>query len=135
MDIQYDKSEVIVRTRHFVSQFERSLVDWNSKVYRLGHFICCSGDVHVITLTDSFGFECINRNRMDQLIVNSLNEQLQYHFNQRMFVWEMIEQVSEVGLTILLHALEAVIELEIVLSLCWFGAGRRADPSDRVSLL
>lgn len=56
--------------------------------------VITSGDVHVISITDCFGFECINRNRMDQLIINSLNEQLQYHFNQRMFVWEMIEQVS-----------------------------------------
>lgn len=52
-----------------------------------------SGDVHMITLTDEFGFECIHRNRIDQLLVNSLNEQLQYHFNQRMFVWEMLDQV------------------------------------------
>lgn len=32
---------------------------------------------------------------MEQLFVNCLNEQMQYHFNQRMFVWEMIEQEEE----------------------------------------
>lgn len=44
---------------------------------------------------DMFGFECHKRNRFENLIVNSLNEQMQYHFNQRFFVWEMIEQEEE----------------------------------------
>lgn len=44
---------------------------------------------------DSFGFECFHLNNLDQLYVNCLNEQLQYHYNQRMFAWEM---VSEGGL-------------------------------------
>lgn len=44
---------------------------------------------------DLFGFECNHRNRFEQLIANSLNEQMQYHFNQRFFVWEMVEQEEE----------------------------------------
>lgn len=44
---------------------------------------------------DLFGFECNTRNHFEQLVVNSLNEQMQYHFNQRCFVWEMVEQVEE----------------------------------------
>lgn len=40
-----------------------------------------------------FGFECFHRNRTEQLMINSLNEQIQYHYNQRMFVWEMVEEV------------------------------------------
>jgi myosin III len=44
---------------------------------------------------DLFGFECHKRNNIDQIFVNSLNEQMQYHFNQRCFVWEMIEQEEE----------------------------------------
>lgn len=44
---------------------------------------------------DLFGFECQHRNRFEQLVINSLNEQMQYHFNQRCFVWEMIEQEEE----------------------------------------
>jgi myosin III len=44
---------------------------------------------------DLFGFECYQRNHFPQLIVNSINEQMQYHFNQRSFVWEMIEQEEE----------------------------------------
>ena len=61
----------------------------------LTKFCFYSGDVHSIILTDLFGFECFPRNSIDQLIVNSVNEQMQYHFNQRMFVWEMIEQEEE----------------------------------------
>lgn len=58
-------------------------------IFRYG----CSGDLHMITITDMFGFECFFRNRTEQLMINSLNEQIQYHYNQRMFVWEMMEQV------------------------------------------
>lgn len=54
-----------------------------------------SGDVNSIILMDLFGFECQQRNRIEQLVINSLNEQMQYHFNQRCFVWEMIEQEEE----------------------------------------
>lgn len=94
----------------------------------------CSGDVHVITLTDSFGFECINRNRMDQLIVNSLNEQLQYHFNQRMFVWEMIEQVCE------LLPVNRVISLShssivFLFLVNYWHKGRGTDSSHHIPLL
>lgn len=54
-----------------------------------------SGDMHMISLTDMFGFECLHRNRIEQLMINSLNEQLQYHYNQRMFSWEMMELEEE----------------------------------------
>lgn len=53
-----------------------------------------SGDIHTISLTDMFGFECLPRNKTEQLIINSLNEQVQFLYNQRMFVWEMLEQVG-----------------------------------------
>lgn len=53
-----------------------------------------SGDLHSILLLDMFGFECFPRNHIEQLLVNSLNEQLQYQYNQKMFAWEMLEQVS-----------------------------------------
>lgn len=54
-----------------------------------------SGDFFSITLIDMFGFECYRRNKLDQLFVNCLNEHMQYFYNQRMFVWEMIEQEEE----------------------------------------
>lgn len=49
-----------------------------------------SGDTNVIHLLDMFGFECFHQNNLDQLFINCLNEQLQYHYNQRMFAWEMV---------------------------------------------
>lgn len=45
-------------------------------------------------LLDTFGFECFHQNNLDQLYVNCLNEQLQYHYNQRMFAWEMVNILS-----------------------------------------
>lgn len=62
-----------------------------------------SGDQHSITLIDLFGFECFVRNHIDQLLVNSVNEQMQYHYNQRMFAWEMLEQEEEQVPVISLH--------------------------------
>lgn len=50
-----------------------------------------------------YGFECFAKNRMDQMMINSLNEQLQYHYNQRIFVWEMVEQEEENIPVVALH--------------------------------
>lgn len=70
------------------------IVDYENQFHANDKYVS-SGDIHMITLTDMFGFECFHRNRTEQLMINSLNEQIQYHYNQRMFVWEMMEQVSE----------------------------------------
>lgn len=42
-----------------------------------------------------FGFECFYRNRLEQLIVNTTNEQMQFLYNQKTFVWEMQEEREE----------------------------------------
>lgn len=42
-----------------------------------------------------FGFECYHRNRIEQLIVNTTNEQIQFLYNQRIFAWEMQETAEE----------------------------------------
>lgn len=39
---------------------------------------------------DLFGFECFAVNRLEQLIVNTMNEQMQCYYNQRVFAWEMV---------------------------------------------
>lgn len=49
-----------------------------------------SGDKFLISILDLFGFECFSKNRLEQLVVNTMNEQLQCHYNQRIFVWEMV---------------------------------------------
>lgn len=54
-----------------------------------------SGDKHCVGILDMFGFECYQKNEMEQLFVNTLNEQLQYSYNQKIFVWEMQEQEEE----------------------------------------
>ncbi|KAG5675871.1 hypothetical protein PVAND_005739 [Polypedilum vanderplanki] len=53
------------------------------------------GDINSIILMDLFGFECFPKNQIEQLFVNCINEQMQYHYNQRVFVWEMLEQEEE----------------------------------------
>lgn len=42
-----------------------------------------------------FGFECFERNDLEQLLINSINEQMQYHYIQRVFAWEQLEQMEE----------------------------------------
>lgn len=54
-----------------------------------------SGDQFTIVIHDMYGFECFNRNGLEQLMINTLNEQLQYHYNQRIFVNEMLEMVRQ----------------------------------------
>uniref|UniRef100_A0A182QQM6 non-specific serine/threonine protein kinase n=1 Tax=Anopheles farauti TaxID=69004 RepID=A0A182QQM6_9DIPT len=73
------------------------LVDWitNTINQKLAFGRAIYGDKHSVTVTDHFGFECFHRNHIDQLVVNSLNEQMQYLYNQRIFVFEMIEMEEE----------------------------------------
>ncbi|XP_071101472.1 myosin-IIIb-like isoform X1 [Haliotis cracherodii] len=49
----------------------------------------------VIGLLDIFGFENFTRNSFEQLCINIANEQIQYYFNQNIFVWEMQEYHNE----------------------------------------
>ncbi|KAH8412845.1 hypothetical protein KR009_006225, partial [Drosophila setifemur] len=53
------------------------------------------GDTNTIVIHDMFGFECFNRNGLEQLMINTLNEQMQYHYNQRIFISEMLEMEAE----------------------------------------
>lgn len=41
---------------------------------------------------DLYGFECFAVNRLEQLIVNTMNEQMQCYYNQRIFAWEMVRR-------------------------------------------
>ncbi|KAG5898728.1 hypothetical protein JTB14_020922 [Gonioctena quinquepunctata] len=53
------------------------------------------GARYTIKILDFFGFECFKQNGFPQLIVNTLNEQLHYHFLQRIFAWEVQDLQSE----------------------------------------
>ncbi|XP_028035821.1 neither inactivation nor afterpotential protein C [Bombyx mandarina] len=75
----------------------KRLIDWminliNSK---LSFMRSVFGDKYSVSLLDMFGFECYHRNRLEQLIVNTTNEQIQFLYNQRIFAWEMQEATEE----------------------------------------
>ncbi|XP_030383362.1 neither inactivation nor afterpotential protein C [Scaptodrosophila lebanonensis] len=53
------------------------------------------GDTNTIVIHDMYGFECFHHNGLEQLMINTLNEQMQYHYNQRIFISEMLEMEAE----------------------------------------
>ncbi|XP_011875420.1 PREDICTED: neither inactivation nor afterpotential protein C isoform X2 [Vollenhovia emeryi] len=73
------------------------LVDWiiNTFNYKLSMTRSLYGDKYSISILDHFGLECFSVNRLEQLLVNTINEQMQYYYNQRVFAWEMQEQEEE----------------------------------------
>ncbi|XP_014215430.1 neither inactivation nor afterpotential protein C isoform X2 [Copidosoma floridanum] len=73
------------------------LVDWlvNNINQKLSVSRTLFGDKFLISILDLFGFECFSKNRLEQLVINTMNEQLQCHYNHRVFVWEMQEQEEE----------------------------------------
>uniref|UniRef100_A0A8D8MAI6 Neither inactivation nor afterpotential protein C n=1 Tax=Cacopsylla melanoneura TaxID=428564 RepID=A0A8D8MAI6_9HEMI len=83
--------EVLARTLYV------RLADWIVNVInlKLSLIRAIFGDKHCVGILDMYGFECYQKNEMEQLFVNTLNEQLQYSYNQKVFVWEMQEQEEE----------------------------------------
>ncbi|XP_076230734.1 STKc_myosinIII_N_like and MYSc_Myo21 domain-containing protein ninaC isoform X2 [Nomia melanderi] len=73
------------------------LVDWivNTINQKFTVTRALFGDKYAINVMDLFGFECVAVNRLEQLIVNTTNEQMQCYYNQRVFAWEMQEQEEE----------------------------------------
>ncbi|CAG7716563.1 unnamed protein product [Allacma fusca] len=68
------------------------LVDWivNLVNTKLSFTRLVFGDQHSLGILDIPGFECFAQdNTLDQFLVNMTNEQLQFLYNQRVFVWEM----------------------------------------------
>ncbi|CAH0556906.1 unnamed protein product [Brassicogethes aeneus] len=53
------------------------------------------GDKYSVRLLDYFGFECFKQNHLPQLFINCLNEQIQYHYLQRSFSWEVMDTKGE----------------------------------------
>ena len=54
-----------------------------------------SGEKYSVQIIDYFGFECVRTNHLAQLFVNCFNEQLQYHYLQRLFSWEYLDTKEE----------------------------------------
>lgn len=48
-----------------------------------------------IGILDIFGFENLKTNSFEQLCINIANEQLQFYFNEYIFVWEFDEYAVE----------------------------------------
>ncbi|XP_031771312.1 neither inactivation nor afterpotential protein C [Apis florea] len=73
------------------------LVDWMVNTINVKFTLTRSlfGDKYAINVMDLFGFECFAVNRLEQLVVNTMNEQMQCYYNQRVFAWEMQEQEEE----------------------------------------
>ncbi|XP_076635717.1 STKc_myosinIII_N_like and MYSc_Myo21 domain-containing protein ninaC isoform X3 [Colletes latitarsis] len=73
------------------------LVDWivNTINHKFTVTRALFGDKYAINVMDLFGFECFAVNRLEQLIANTMNEQMQCYYNQRIFAWEMQEQEEE----------------------------------------
>ncbi|XP_052892100.1 neither inactivation nor afterpotential protein C [Anopheles moucheti] len=94
------------------------LVDWitNTINQKLSFGRAIYGDKHSVTITDHFGFECFHRNHIDQLVVNSLNEQMQYLYNQRIFVFEMIEMEEEQVPVTALHYYDNKLAVDHILT-------------------
>lgn len=53
------------------------------------------GEKYTIKLLDCFGFECFKQNGLEELFINCLNEQFQYHYLQRLFAWEAMDVLDE----------------------------------------
>ncbi|CAH2233552.1 jg13186 [Pararge aegeria aegeria] len=79
------------------SAMYKRLIDWliNLINAKLSFMRSVFGDKYSVSLLDMFGFECYHRNRLEQLIVNTTNEQIQFLYNQRIFAWEMQETAEE----------------------------------------
>ncbi|GBP33660.1 Neither inactivation nor afterpotential protein C [Eumeta japonica] len=83
----------------------KRIVDWMINVinFKLSFGRSVFGDKYSVSLIDMFGFECYHRNHLEQLIVNTTNEQIQFLYNQRIFAWEMQEQTEEDIPAVTLH--------------------------------
>ncbi|XP_050526951.1 neither inactivation nor afterpotential protein C [Daktulosphaira vitifoliae] len=81
----------------FAQTLYARLFDWIVNVInmKLAFSRAIFGDRHVVCLMDMFGFECFRQNNLEQLFVNCLNEQMQYHFIQKTFTWELQDMDDE----------------------------------------
>lgn len=73
----------------FCNNYVQILRTFSSEVF------FCSGEKYSVRLLDIYGFECFKENHLTQLFINCLNEQLHYHFVQRVFAWECLEMNEE----------------------------------------
>ncbi|CAH1389425.1 unnamed protein product [Nezara viridula] len=90
-------SEAIAARNVLAQTLYARVVDWiiNLINYKMSLLRAVYGDHHFIGILDIFGFECYDENGLEQLFVNALNEQLQYYYNQKIFISEIEEEEEE----------------------------------------
>ncbi|KAL5282534.1 MYO3A family protein [Megaselia abdita] len=91
---QYNAEEARDARDALAATMYQRLVDWivNKININMAFPRAVFGDINSIIIYDMFGFECFHKNGFEQLMVNTLNEQMQYHYNRKIFVNEMMEQ-------------------------------------------
>ncbi|XP_005188793.2 neither inactivation nor afterpotential protein C [Musca domestica] len=94
---QYNTDEARNARDAVASTLYSRLVDWivNKINMNMAFPRAVFGDTNSIVIHDMYGFECFNRNGLEQLMINTFNEQMQYHYNQRTFVNEMLEMEAD----------------------------------------
>ena len=63
-------------------------------MFKINDFMLCLFRYSVgpwLGLLDVFGFEKFEINGLEQLCINTANEQLAYFYNQCVFVWEQVK--------------------------------------------
>ncbi|XP_037816478.1 neither inactivation nor afterpotential protein C [Lucilia sericata] len=115
---QYTTEEARDARDAVASTIYSRLVDWiiNKINMNMAFPRAVFGDQNTIVIHDMYGFECFNRNGLEQLMINTLNEQLQYHYNQRIFVNEMLEMEADDIPTINLNFYDNKVALDNLLT-------------------
>ncbi|XP_059220276.1 neither inactivation nor afterpotential protein C isoform X2 [Stomoxys calcitrans] len=94
---QYNTDEARNARDAVASTIYCRLVDWiiNKINMNMAFPRAVFGDNNCIVIHDMYGFECFSHNGLEQLMINTFNEQMQYHYNQRTFVNEMLEMEAD----------------------------------------
>ncbi|KAL1124362.1 hypothetical protein AAG570_000991, partial [Ranatra chinensis] len=94
---KHSRPEAVEAKNVFARAIYARLVDSivNSINHKFSYNRAIYGDPNCINILDLFGFECYPDNGIEQLFVNTFNEQLQYFYNQKIFISEMEEQKDE----------------------------------------
>uniref|UniRef100_A0A0A9Z196 Neither inactivation nor afterpotential protein C n=1 Tax=Lygus hesperus TaxID=30085 RepID=A0A0A9Z196_LYGHE len=94
---RHSRPEALLARNVFAQNLYSRLVDWivNNLNQKLSLTRAIYGDHHCINIMDIFGFECYPDNSLEQLFVNSMNEQIQYFYNQKIFISEMLDEEED----------------------------------------
>ncbi|CAB0018434.1 unnamed protein product [Nesidiocoris tenuis] len=89
---RHSKPEALLARNVFAQNLYSRLVDWivNNINCKLSLSRAVYGDPHCVNVVDIFGIECYpGNNNLEQLFVNAMNEQIQFFYNQKIFISAM----------------------------------------------